>query len=369
MNLCTLVGLPIGGDWPFKVKSPSAPTRLNGLFAALALVGHSLTAQPTSRLDSVPLLDATRLVGSLAALAADSMEGRRTGTPGAAMARAYLLREFARIGLHPALERFTIPFSARSRIAERPPIPPPSFPSRPGSSSRESALSSSFYPTMFGTNLVGLVRGTAHPDRYIVVSAHYDHLGVTNGEIYHGADDNASGTAAVLAIAEWTVTHPPLNSILFAWFDGEEEGELGSSAFVAHSPVPVAQIAADVNVDMVSRSSRGELFAAGARPYPVMRPLLDSVAAINLITLRQGHDGDSSEEDWTHRSDMGPFHDKHIPFVHFGVEEHADYHRPSDTADHIHPAFYYRSVRTIAEFIRRLDISLDRVASVRNGRE
>ena len=192
---------------------------------------------------------------------------------------------------------------------------------------------------MFGVNLVGLVRGTAHPDRFIVVSAHYDHLGMSSGEIYHGADDNASGTGAILAIAEWTIAHPPLNSIIFAWFDGEEEGLLGSAAFVAHSPVPLGKIEADVNVDMVSRSTKGELYAAGARRYPVMQPLLDSVATLGLVTLRQGHDGETAVDDWTERSDMWPFHDRHIPFIHFGVEEHADYHLPSDEVARIQPGF------------------------------
>jgi hypothetical protein len=334
--------------------------------AAVAL----LRAQAPSRADSVPVLDSARLLGDLSVLAADSMEGRRVGTRGGARARAFMLTEFARAGLSPLRDHFTFEWSARSAMRTTPRIlAAPRINRQPGSRPPSSDPIPVPDPPIFGVNLLGLVRGTVHPDRYIVVSAHYDHLGVEHGSVYHGADDNASGTAAILAIAEWTVAHPPQNSILFAWFDGEESGLVGSTEFVRRPEVPLEKIAADVNVDMVSRNVRGELFAAGARRYPVMQPLVDSLGSVGLVTLRQGHDGDPPADDWTHRSDEGPFSDKGIPFIHFGVEEHRDYHEPTDTFEHIMPGFYYRSVRTIAEFVRLLDRSLDPVAEARRGRE
>ena len=216
--------------------------------------------------------------------------------------------------------------------------------------------------------MLGIVRGTERQGRIIVVSAHYDHLGMARGQIWNGADDNASGSAGILAIAEWAVAHPPRNSIIFAWFDGEEEGLLGSEAFVARPPVPLDSIVADVNLDMISRNVRGELFAAGAYRWPVMGPFIDSVAALHLVNLRQGHDGRPDDEDYTLRSDMGPFHTHHIPFVHFGVEEHDDYHRPTDRVERIQPEFYYGAVVTAADFIRRLDASLDIVEAARRHR-
>ena len=216
-----------------------------------------------------------------------------------------------------------------------------------------------------GVNLAGIVRGTKHADRYIVVSAHYDHLGVRNGVIYNGADDNASGTAAVLAMAAWFKRHPPENSIVFALFDGEESGLLGAKAFLENPPVPLERIIADVNLDMVSRNVKGELYASGATPYPVMKPLLDSIAAIAPVKLLLGHDTGVGENNWIQQSDQGPFATKKIPFVYFGVEDHPDYHKPGDKVGHIEPGFYYHCVQTIAEFVRRLDMGLDRVAAVR----
>ncbi|MFI5311370.1 MAG: M28 family peptidase [Gemmatimonadales bacterium] len=298
-------------------------------------------ATATQPLPAIPALDSARLLADLSALAADSMEGRRIGTAGGARARAYLLRALARIGLSPVPEGFATPFSANGRGGG----------------------------TLAGVNLSGMVRGTRHPDRYVVVSAHYDHLGVgraVNGDsIYNGADDNASGTAGVLAIAQWVKDHPPENSVLFALFDGEEAGDIGSKAFVDHPPVALERIIANVNLDMVGRNVRGELYASGATPWPVMRPLLDSVAAVAPVKLLLGHDGGFGQDNWINQSDQGSFHAKKIPFVYFGVEDHPDYHKPSDDLAHVQPGFFFHAVQTVAEFVTRLDKALDRVAAVR----
>ena len=129
--------------------------------------------------------------------------------------------------------------------------------------------------------------------------------------------------------------------------------------------MPIERIVADVNLDMVSRNVKGELYASGASPFPVMKPLLDSIAAIAPVKLLLGHDTGVGESNWIQQSDQGPFDTKKIPFVYFGVEDHPDYHKPGDKVEHIEPGFYYRCVQTIAEFVRRLDLALDRVAVVR----
>lgn len=297
-----------------------------------------LLAVPASRAAAQPIpLDSARLLAHLSVLAADSMEGRRMGTPGNARARAYLLSAFARMGLQPVGDSFPVRFTA---------------PARAGAESS-------------GVNLMGFVPGTRHTDRYLVVSAHYDHLGLRGTEIFNGADDNASGTSGVLELAQWFRAHPPENSMLFVLFDGEELGELGSTAFVARPPVPLGRIVADVNLDMVSRSAKGELYVAGAHPFPILKPLLDSTAAVSPVTLRLGHDSGSGHDNWTHQSDQGPFADRAIPFAYFGVEDHPDYHRPTDRVEHIDPAFFFHSVQTVADFVTRLDHALDRVAAVR----
>jgi hypothetical protein len=305
--------------------------------AAYMLGAPALRAPMPGAPPDVPALDSARLIADISALAADSMEGRRIGTPGGARARAFLLRAIAAIGLSSVRDSFPMHFSVKQPAGT----------------------------VLDGVNVAGVIRGAMHPNRYIVLSAHYDHLGVRNGAIYNGADDNASGSAAVMAMARWFKLHPPENSIIFAWFDGEEEGLLGARAFLGDPPVPIGSIVANVNLDMVSRNVNGELYASGATPYPVMKPLLDSIAAIAPVKLLLGHDTGMGESNWIGQSDQGAFYSKQIPFVYFGVEDHPDYHKPGDKVEHIQPGFYYHCAQTIAEFVRRLDLGLDRVALVR----
>jgi hypothetical protein len=281
--------------------------------------------------DALPHLDSARLIGDLTRLSHDSMAGRATGTPQNATARAWLVAELRRIGI-PGLDgTYERPFQMPRR-------------NRPDS--------------VRGVNVLAFLRGARTPDRVIIVSAHYDHVGVRNGEIFNGADDNASGTAAVLALAAHFKAHPPAHSILFAFFDAEEMGLLGARAFVASPPVPLERIGANVNLDMVSRSDRGELWAAGAGHYPQLRPLLEAVVPGAPVALRLGHDSGAGREDWTNLSDQGAFHAVGIPVVLFSVEDHADYHKPTDDAERIQPGFYYGSVRTVAGFLTRLDAAL-----------
>ena len=300
-----------------------------------ACAGAAATARDTGAPESttratLPVIDSAALLRDLGVLAHDSMGGRGTGTPGSAAARAYIQAELARAGVAPLNGGFAREFEFASRA----------------DSSRQR-----------GTNVVGVVRGTGAPDRYIVVSAHYDHLGTRGDTIYNGADDNASGTAALLAIARVIGRRPAHHSVIFAAFDAEERGLQGARAFVAAPPVPRAGIALDVNMDMVGRNARGELYAAGAHHRPALRAPLERVARDAAVTLRLGHDRPDLPpgDDWTQSSDHGPFHSAGIPFVYFGVEDHPDYHKPTDDVARIEPGFFVRAVRTIAHAVAVLD--------------
>ena len=314
----------------------SAVVAAIAISAGLGAPASRLDAQVTQRLS----IDSAQLLADISALAADSMEGRRIGTPGGARARAFLVRAMSRAGLTPLADSFPRAFAIRTRAGAN----------------------------VAGVNLVGVVRGTRVPDRFIVVSAHYDHLGVRNEQIYNGADDNASGTAGVLALARWYRAHPTGHSLLFVLFDGEEAGELGSKAFVENPPVPLTAIAADVNLDMVSRNVKGELYATGAAVTPWFRPLLDSAAATARVKLLLGHDTGTGQDNWIHQSDQGSFADKNVPFVYFGVEDHPDYHRATDDVERIDPAFYLRAVETVGDFIWRLDRALEKRADASPAR-
>jgi hypothetical protein len=283
--------------------------------------------------ESIAAVDSAALLGDLARLADDSLRGRAAGTPENATARRWIAERFDRLGLATVGGRRVHDFTFVRRDSSR----------------------------VAGGNVVGLVRGTARPERYIVVTAHYDHVGVgrpVDGDsIYNGADDNASGTAALLAIAEHFAARPTRHSLLFVALDAEEQGLRGARAFVAAPPVPKDAIALNVNMDMVSHSERGELYAAGAAKYPQLRAPLERVAARAPVRLLLGHDTPepSPRDDWTSQSDQGAFHQAGIPFVYFGVEDHPDYHRPSDEVGTITPGFFVGAVRTVIEAVRELD--------------
>jgi hypothetical protein len=298
--------------------------------AILAACAAAVNGAPAPE-SGLPVLDSTRLVSTVFRLAHDSMGGRAAMTPENAKARAWLEGEFRRIGLEPVGAGHLHPFAS---------------PRRNGAD------------TVRGVNILGLVRGTRDPAKVIVVSAHYDHVGTRNGQVHNGADDNASGTSAVLAIAAHFKAHPPRHTILFALWDAEEMGLVGARAFVAAPPVARERLVANVNLDMVSRSDRDELYAAGASRYPQMRPVLDALIPASAVTLRLGHDSGGGPDDWTSQSDHGAFHAAGIPFVYFGVEDHPDYHKPTDDPERIHPGFYHRAARTIAAFVVRLDLAV-----------
>jgi Zn-dependent M28 family amino/carboxypeptidase len=268
-------------------------------------------------------------------LSADDMQGRAPGTPGSEMARAYILSRFAQIGLAPVSEHFEQPFT---------------FAKRDGSAVQ-------------GVNLVARIKGT-EGGKALVVSAHYDHLGVRNGEIYNGADDNASGVAGLLAVAEAFKAQPPKHDVIFAVVDAEESGLRGARAFAAAPPVPLETIALNVNFDMLSKNTKNELYVSGTAPFPYLKPILVKVAMTAPVTLKLGHDtdADGKENNWTNQSDHYAFAEKGVPWVYFGVEDHPEYHKPTDDFATAPQDFFKRSVATVVQASLALERELDSVA-------
>ncbi|HVF57112.1 MAG TPA: M20/M25/M40 family metallo-hydrolase [Pyrinomonadaceae bacterium] len=291
---------------------------------------------------SSKLIDSKRLLADVETLSADSMEGRRAGTPGGERARAYVARRFEEAGLRP----FGPSYQHEVKLT----------PARDGGER--------------GANVIGYVEGKANPRRYLVVTAHYDHVGVRNGQIYNGADDNASGVAGLLALAEYFHRHRPDNSLIFAALDAEEGSGSGARTLVKTPPVDIRSIVMDVNLDMVSHSDRGELYAVGTYHYPFLKPYLERVAARAPVKLLLGHDSPAlpKSEDWTTQSDHAAFHREKIPFVYFGVEDHKDYHKPTDDYATITPEFFVRATETILEAVKAFDADLAAIAKARAER-
>jgi Peptidase family M28/PDZ domain/PA domain len=206
-----------------------------------------------------------------------------------------------------------------------------------------------------GRNVVAyLPANSASPNPgkgWIVVGAHYDHLGHGTrgtslagkdeaGQIHHGADDNASGTAAVLAIADGLAKQPMRRrNIMFTLWSGEEIGLVGSNAFIMNPPVPLAEVAAYLNFDMVGRMQSNRLAADGTGSSEVWPRILERA------NVAAGFDLNISPDPYQ-PTDSSNFNQASIPTLFFTTGSHADYHRPSDTADKIN----YEDLDRIVDF-------------------
>ena len=279
-------------------------------------------------------ISARGLMETVQTLASPEYEGRGAGTPGGAKARAWVRDRLERLGLRPMGDSLEHPFSFTPR-------------------GRSDA------GPVRGANLLALCAGTDPALPAVVLSAHYDHVGIRNGRIFPGADDNASGVATLLEIARICAGQPFRHDLVIAALDAEEVGLQGARAFMAAPPVAKDRIALNVNLDMIARGDKGEIYVSGLHHNPRLKPLLEPVAAGAPIKVRFGHDlPGTGDEDWTMQSDHGVFHEAGIPFVYFGVEDHPDYHQSTDTADRIDPDFFAKAAAVVLDALRALDAGL-----------
>jgi len=267
-------------------------------------------------------------------LAADDMQGRATGTKGIEKARDYLKNEIKALEVFDTTSAQVFEFTPRRSETK-----------------------------LVGENLIGIIDTDDNDEGpLLVITAHYDHLGERAGLIYNGADDNASGSAALFAIAKSFKASPPDHDVAFVWFDAEERGLSGARAYVSDKTILGDRPVFNLNLDMVSQNEN-ELYFAGSYHLPALRPLMEKAAKTTNLTLSFGHDSPADgNDDWTRLSDHGVFFDAGIPFGYFGVEDHAHYHKPTDTFETIPQAFYKESVQTLVNAAHILDSHLDKLA-------
>lgn len=285
-------------------------------------------------------IDREELLADLEYLASDALKGRFPETEGSLLAQEHIIQRFKTLGVQYFEEDYRHFFrhtnQRNERVFER------------------------------AVNIIGYIEGQENPDQFIALSAHYDHLGEHDGMIYNGADDNASGVGGLLAAARHFAEHPPKNSLLFLAFDVEEQGLGGARYFVENPVVALEQIVMNINMDMISHNFENELYAVGTYHYPFLKPHVERATQNAPVQVLFGYDSDAWDQDWTFSSDHGPFHQKGVPFIYFGVEDHPHYHQPSDTFENTNPDFYVDAVYTILNVIQHIDRNLADIRKASN---
>lgn len=248
--------------------------------------------------------------------ASDSLKGREAGSPGAEMARYYIVARYKECGLKPFHNGdFVIPFEKNGKEY---------------------------------ANVVGVIEGTTLKDEYIVVGAHFDHLGVKNGEIYPGADDNASGSAAVIELArELSSRRDELQrSVIIAAFDAEEKGLYGSTALAEFldTVIGIENVKLMVSVDMVGwyRES-GKLILEGTSTIKNGADIARNAAKLNSINIETK----GFETSVFTATDTDGFARKHVPTLAVTTGLKSPYHKPGDKAELID----YRGLDKIVDFL------------------
>jgi len=319
--------------------------------SAVALIVVATSCTTRFNASSAPLRpDAILIRRDIAYLASDALEGRLTGTPGNDMAAAYIAQRYKSLGLTTLTPGYLQRFEALSA---------------------EEAHSGRTEPR-HTENVVALLDGSdpALKNEYVVIGAHFDHLGRSStyaqdpeagDAIRNGADDNASGTAAVMELARILSANPPKRSVVFVNFSGEELGLLGSQWFVAHPVIPLDRIVAMLNFDMVGRLKNDKLIVYGTSTATELKPLLDSAnAALGGGALKVNGIGDGYGP-----SDQTSFYAKDIPVLHFFTDQHEDYHRATDDVERINSNGEARVVNLALTIARELANRPSRLTFVR----
>ena len=307
--------------------------------SALTLVGSCATTKYSTQIqnlkDSIQLVDSALVVkysntitpaelrAHLYAFTSDTFEGRATGELGQKLAAQFIKYNYQK-------EHIASPY---------------------GDSTYYQTIPKSFLPknTKASENVVAYIKGSKKPNEVVIISAHYDHLGITeDGKINNGADDNGSGTSAVMEIAQAFKKakdegHGPKRSVLFLHLTAEEIGKYGSEYYTQNPIFPLKNTVSDLNIDMIGRidndhvNNKNYIYLIGSEKLSKeLHYISEKVnqAYVNL-NLDYRYDPDDDANHYYYRSDHYNFAKLGIPVIFYFNGEHKDYHKPTDTADKI----------------------------------
>lgn len=334
---------------------PTSRLRLSRLLLALFVLISPNARAEEPRKDPVLSIAAARIVADITFFASDAMNGRNARTADGQRAAEWVAKQFEDAGLKPLpggdgyFHRLPDVGGGRWQIPQ----------TRPSTQAAGAApaTQASTRPSIpdLSPNVVGVRPG--NPDRIVLVTAHYDHLAPArpgsrqargDDVIFNGADDNASGTCGMIAIARALKDAGELNAtIIFIGFSGEELGLRGARQIAGSPPFELGKVVAMFNMDMISRSVDGrddEICVDGRKEAD---PLRDAMRRAN-DRYKLGLDIQFDKHpDWINRSDQGPFVARKVPAVLLSVEDHEDYHQVTDHADKVLPKLVERVTRMV----------------------
>src|SRR6056297_3648683 len=288
---------------------------LYGVITALIIVVLSVSFTGCSQNAEQGNSDLSAISEHIEFLADEKLDGRMAGSAGEAAAANYIADQFLVSGLQPAGDRGTY----LQQFALQGPMP--------------QAMEVENY---MSRNVVGFVEGSGRSGQYIFIGAHYDSQGTggiismdQNEEpaIHPGADDNASGVAGLLQLADYFADSPPQKNMMFIAFSGEELGLLGSRYFVEEMEIPSDSIAAMINLDMIGRLTDNALTIFGTGTSNRWDDILGAIE-MDSLAITSAPSGSGA-------SDHTSFYEAEIPVLHYFTGTHENYHRPTDTAEKV----------------------------------
>lgn len=296
------------------------------LFMTAACQSKKPTSAPKDIQTYVQEVSETDLNKNLFVIASDEMEGRDTGTEGQKKAGKYMIEHYKKLGIpYPkGAQSYYQPIPAEFFVRPFSPKLPPS------------------------ENIWAFIEGSEKPEEILVISAHYDHVGLRNGEVYNGADDDGSGTVALMEIARLFQKAKkegfgPKRSVLILHVTGEEHG-LHGSRFYAENPLfPIENTIANINIDMIGRRGYGKedndnyIYVIGSDRLSSDLHQISEMANQKYVGLELDYKYNDLNDPnrFYYRSDHYNFAKKGIPAIFYFNGVHDDYHKPTDTPDKI----------------------------------
>lgn len=271
------------------------------------------------------MISAENLKKHLYVIASDEMEGRDTGSKGQKKAGEYMVNYYKELGV-------SYPKALGSYYQK---VPSDFMKKRGGGNLPDSE------------NILAFIEGSEKPEEIVVVSAHYDHVGTRNGVVYNGADDDGSGTVAVMEMAKAFQEAKksgkgPKRSVLFLHVTGEEHGLFGSEYYTSNPVFPLANTVVDLNIDMIGRDdpdNRGKqyVYVIGSDMLSSQLKVINEAAnkRTNNLDLNYKYDDLNDPEQLYYRSDHYNFAKNNVPVAFFFDGIHEDYHKPTDDPDKI----------------------------------